>query len=129
MFCGAQVIIDDEKHHVVYDNAHQSGYEFEMGRIRAQEDARQAALRAQEAARQAAIRAQQEAQRRAYQAQLDAKLYEEAKRNHAICPRCKNFKTKRTVHSAPIVGEYAADIYCPVCGYSWRRNILDNIIG
>lgn len=118
MFCGAQVLIDDEKHHVVYDNAHQSGYEFEMGRIRAQEDARQAK-----------IKAQQEAQRRAYQEQIDARLYEEAKRNHAICPRCNNFKTQRTVHTAPVVGKYSTDFFCPACGYQWKRSYLDDVLG
>ena len=37
-FCGAVFKIDDEVKHVQYDNMEQSGYEFEMGRIRAQQE-------------------------------------------------------------------------------------------
>lgn len=46
-FCGAVLPIDDEVQHVQYDNASQAGYEFEMGRLRAQAEARE-----QEAKRQ-----------------------------------------------------------------------------
>ncbi len=38
--CGKTVMIDDEVHHVQYDNAEEAGYKFEKGRQRAQEEAR-----------------------------------------------------------------------------------------
>ena len=34
-FCGSHALIDDERKHIVYDNAEQAGYEFEKGRQRA----------------------------------------------------------------------------------------------
>ena len=34
-YCGAEVILDDEKVHVQYDNAEEAGYSFEKGRQRA----------------------------------------------------------------------------------------------
>lgn len=37
-FCSAKFKIDDEVQHVKYDNMEQSGYEFEKGRIRAQQE-------------------------------------------------------------------------------------------
>ena len=37
-FCGATFPIDDEAQHIRYDNAEQAGYEFEKGRLRAQEE-------------------------------------------------------------------------------------------
>ena len=37
-FCGTEFKIDDEVQHVQYDNMEQSGYEFERGRIRAQQE-------------------------------------------------------------------------------------------
>lgn len=37
-FCGTEFKIDDEVQHVQYDNMEQSGYEFEKGRIRAQQE-------------------------------------------------------------------------------------------
>lgn len=36
--CGSSVLVDDEKNHVVYDNAEDAGYQFEKGRIRAQQE-------------------------------------------------------------------------------------------
>lgn len=35
-FCGAKFAMDDEAHHIHYENAEQAGYEFEKGRQRAQ---------------------------------------------------------------------------------------------
>lgn len=37
-FCGAEFKIDDEVQHVKYDDMEQAGYEFEKGKIRAQEE-------------------------------------------------------------------------------------------
>lgn len=34
-YCGATIIVDDERTHVVYDNAEKAGYDFEKGRQRA----------------------------------------------------------------------------------------------
>lgn len=39
-YCGAKLLIDDEVQHVQYDNAEQAGYQFEKGRQRAQNEAR-----------------------------------------------------------------------------------------
>lgn len=38
-YCGAKLLIDDETVHVKYDNAEESGYQFEKGRQRAQREA------------------------------------------------------------------------------------------
>lgn len=38
-YCGAKLLIDDETVHVKYDNAEESGYQFEKGRQRAQKEA------------------------------------------------------------------------------------------
>lgn len=38
-YCGARLLIDDEIVHVKYDNAEESGYQFEKGRQRAQKEA------------------------------------------------------------------------------------------
>lgn len=38
-FCGAKLVIDDEVIHMKYDNAEESGYQFEKGRQRAQREA------------------------------------------------------------------------------------------
>ena len=37
-YCGSHLIIDDEAQHIHIDNAEQTGYEFEKGRQRAQEE-------------------------------------------------------------------------------------------
>lgn len=37
-FCGTNVLIDDEVQHIKYDNAEETGYSFEKGRQRAQEE-------------------------------------------------------------------------------------------
>lgn len=41
-YCGAKFLIDDEVLHVRYDNAEESGYQFEKGRQRAMREAQQA---------------------------------------------------------------------------------------
>lgn len=38
-FCSTSALIDDGTRHVLYDNAEQAGYDFEMGRLRAREEA------------------------------------------------------------------------------------------
>ena len=38
-YCGTELLIDDEVKHVRYENAEQTGYEFEKGRLRAQMEA------------------------------------------------------------------------------------------
>ena len=40
-FCGAEFHIDDEVQHIKYDDMEQAGYEFEKGRIKAQQEANQ----------------------------------------------------------------------------------------
>ena len=40
-FCGIDFKIDDEVHHIKYDDMEQSGYEFEKGKIRAREELEQ----------------------------------------------------------------------------------------
>lgn len=40
-YCGATLLIDDEVRHIQYDNAEEAGYQFEKGRQRAQNEARQ----------------------------------------------------------------------------------------
>jgi len=40
-FCGTKFKIDDEVQHIKYDDMEQSGYEFEKGKIRAREEAKQ----------------------------------------------------------------------------------------
>lgn len=42
-YCGAKLLIDDETVHIKYDNAEESGYQFEKGRQRAQKEAELAA--------------------------------------------------------------------------------------
>ena len=37
-YCGTKFAVDDEIHHIHYDNAEQAGYEFEKGRQRAQSE-------------------------------------------------------------------------------------------
>ena len=37
-YCGTKFVVDDEIHHIQYDNAEQAGYEFEKGRQRAQSE-------------------------------------------------------------------------------------------
>ena len=59
-FCNTTVMLDDEVQHVQFDNSKQAGYDFEKGRIAAQQDhAAQQARYNQEV-----IRAQQEAKRK-----------------------------------------------------------------
>ena len=36
--CGTKLLMQDDVHHIVYDNAEDAGYRFEMGRLRAQEE-------------------------------------------------------------------------------------------
>lgn len=38
-YCRANIFVDDEDEHFSFDNAEQAGYEFEKGRIRAQQEA------------------------------------------------------------------------------------------
>lgn len=59
-FCNTTVMIDDEVKHVQFDNSKQAGYDFEKGRIAAQQDH----VAQQVAYNQAAIRVQQEAERK-----------------------------------------------------------------
>lgn len=59
-YCNTQILIDDEVQHVQFDNSEQAGYDFEKGRIKAQQDA---ALRQAEIER-ARVRATQEAERK-----------------------------------------------------------------
>lgn len=40
-YCGNNLYLDDEVHHIQYDNAEKTGYQFEKGRQRAQAEARQ----------------------------------------------------------------------------------------
>ena len=40
-YCNTKFKLDDEVKHIQYDNSEQSGYEFEKGRIRAQEEENQ----------------------------------------------------------------------------------------
>ena len=40
-YCGNNLVIDDEVQHIQYDNAEETGYQFEKGRLRAQEEASQ----------------------------------------------------------------------------------------
>lgn len=44
-YCGARLVVDDEVKHVRCDNAEDAGYRFEMGRIRAQQEASRYAQR------------------------------------------------------------------------------------
>lgn len=59
-FCGSSIAVDDEIKHVQFDNTEQAGYNFERGRMRAQQDA----VNARIAAEQARVRAQQDAERK-----------------------------------------------------------------
>lgn len=59
-FCNTTVMLDDEVQHVQFNNSKQAGYDFEKGRIEAQQD--HAAQQAQY--NQEVIRAQQEAKRK-----------------------------------------------------------------
>lgn len=59
-FCNSVVMIDDEVNHIRFDNSEQAGYDFEQGRIKAQQD--QAMQQAEY--NQAYFRAQQEAERK-----------------------------------------------------------------
>lgn len=59
-FCNTSVMLDDEVQHIQFDNTKQAGYDFEKGRIEAQQE--HAVQQAQY--NQAAIRAQQEAERK-----------------------------------------------------------------
>lgn len=59
-YCNTQILIDDEVRHVRFDNSEQAGYDFEKGRIKAQQDA---AFRQAEIER-ARARAMQEAERK-----------------------------------------------------------------
>ena len=52
-FCGAEFKIDDEVHHHKLDDAEQTGYELEKGKIRAREEAKQEKMREQNAMLQA----------------------------------------------------------------------------
>lgn len=40
--CGGKLMIDNEVQHVAYDNAGDAGYQFERGRIQAQQEAMRA---------------------------------------------------------------------------------------
>lgn len=40
-YCGATLLLDDGVRHIQYDNAEEAGYQFEKGRQRAQDEARQ----------------------------------------------------------------------------------------
>lgn len=57
-FCGTTVMIDDEIKHIQFDGVEKAGYDFENGRIKAQQDR----IAQQVAYQQAAIRAKQEAE-------------------------------------------------------------------
>ena len=46
-FCGVDFKIDDEVHHIKYDDMEQSGYEFEKGKIRAREESEQKKIQEQ----------------------------------------------------------------------------------
>ena len=59
-FCNTGVMLDDEVQHIQFDNTKQAGYDFEKGRIEAQQE--HAVQQAQY--NQAAIQAQQEAERK-----------------------------------------------------------------
>lgn len=59
-FCNTTVMLDDEVQHIQFDNSKQAGYDFEKGRIEAQQD--HAAQQAQY--NQEVIRAQQETNRK-----------------------------------------------------------------
>lgn len=43
-YCGNSLFVDDEVHHVQYDNAEEAGYQFEKGRQRAQAEAKQSGV-------------------------------------------------------------------------------------
>ena len=96
MFCGAQVLIDDEKHHVVYDNAHASGYEFEMGRIQAQND---------------------------YITQQERIAHENAVRSRYICPKCSShhiyYQKEMSHKNTKRMRTYG---YCQHCGHVWDND-------
>ena len=59
-FCNTSVMFDDEVQHIQFDNTKQAGYDFEKGRIAAQQE--HAVQQAQY--NQAVLQAQQEAQRK-----------------------------------------------------------------
>lgn len=59
-YCNTQILIDDEVQHIQFDNSEQAGYDFEKGRIKAQQDA---AFHQAEMGR-ARVRATQEAERK-----------------------------------------------------------------
>ena len=50
--CGTVVILDDEVQHFQYDNAEDAGYNFEKGRMKAQEEQRMAEMAARQQAEQ-----------------------------------------------------------------------------
>lgn len=59
-FCNTPVMLDDEVKHIKFDNSKQAGYDFEKGRIEAQQDH----VAQQIVYNQAAVHAQQEAERK-----------------------------------------------------------------
>lgn len=51
-YCGSAVMIDDEAKHIRLDGTERAGYEFEKGRMRAQEEAKEAKERAKALAKE-----------------------------------------------------------------------------
>ena len=59
-FCNSVIAVDDEVRHVQFDNTEKAGYDFEQGRMRAQQEAVSARI----AEEQTRVQAQQDAERK-----------------------------------------------------------------
>ena len=105
-FCGSKLLIDDQKIHVVYDNAAQSGYEFEKGRQQAQAELSQ----------------------KQYQARMDAQRHAEmqehaqAESRGSVCPKCNGHHISNQRETTEKRGRHQTVALCNDCGYSWSKN-------
>lgn len=59
-FCDSVIAVDDEVRHIQFDNTEKAGYDFEQGRMRAQQEAVSARI----AEEQTRVQAQQDAERK-----------------------------------------------------------------
>ena len=72
-YCNNVILIDDEVQHIQYDNMGQSGYDFEMGRLQAQEAYRENKIKQQQEAIEKEKRLKEEQKRK----ELEQKRLEE----------------------------------------------------
>lgn len=70
-YCNTIFKIDDEVQHIQYDNAEKTGYDFEMGRIKAKQEMEQEAQR---------IKLEEDKKKRQEQIERDNKIREEEKK-------------------------------------------------